>query len=573
MINSSITNSNLTNTTANSIQNTSTPVSNNKSTSPSQFTKGEMLHGTITDVKNNEVSVLLEDGRQLTGRFIEQQTLSIGDKVSLQVEDTTSKMLHLKLVSNNTHALKDVTLEKALQAANLSKNEKNLSIVQELLRNKMPIDKNTILKLIQQSSTYTDVNIKDLVLMNKLDIPVTPANIQQLLNYMEGNQNLVNDLSNLNQSVQQFIDDLVNGNGMNPIDKLFSLILEEPEYSLQQNGVDGSQSTIHGEDSLNIAENLQNRELSSHPNRIENATEANNFNPLETGVLNQHIEGKEEISHPNGIGQFLTLEERQNLSSLLMDKNNPSTKETTAEAITKQILDGTISSKELLAFIKTTLEHPSSTVSKELLSSKELKEIIKNHLEEKWTLTPDEVKNKEELQAHLSHLSKQSEELKDLMAKTYQDSSFIPHPNTVSDHLNFAQQLSQLFSYIPLPLRLKEQITNGELFVYKNRGRQIDTEEGAKVLLHLDMEYLGPMDIFVEMKQKNIKCDFYFESTESVNFMLPHIEDLNMAIKKIGYQIETSLQKKAQDINPVKEQIEEEINAGSIERYNFDIRA
>lgn len=538
------------------------------------FTKGEIVKGEVIDQKGNEVSVALEDGRQLTGKLVEHQLLSIGDRVSFQVEDVTSRMLNLKLLSTNQQATMSMTLEKALYAANLSKNQKNIAIVEELLHNKMPIDKNTLLKLIQQSNIYGEDNVKTLVLMNKLNIPVNAGNIEQFNRYTEGGQNLINDLSNLSDSIVQLFKDIASGSGISeeavgesiPFDSLFNVILEEKET--------GTPMTFNpaSENSTTTFSTVDNAVKTPSPLPLpDEETIQESEKTLQHTKTAPALDIKNNYPNNNGyIHHVLNTEERE---SLLQNLLKPPLGDNISEEMKNQLIKGTLTTKELLTFIKENINNLPKEVLKDLVSSKEFKSLVKNHLELKWTLPPIETGSKEKLQEHISHLAKQSEDVEKLAAKFYQNPADFQQGTAAKNNLNFVQHLQQIFHYIPIPLRLKEQVTNGELFVYKNKASRQSLEEGIKVLLHLDMEHLGSTDIFIEMKQKNITCNFYFDREDSVSFLLPYIPELEYSIEKIGYSIKATVEKKEQDTNPVEEFIKEERDKDGIERYNFDMRA
>ena len=49
------------------------------------------------------------------------------------------------------------------------------------------------------------------------------------------------------------------------------------------------------------------------------------------------------------------------------------------------------------------------------------------------------------------------------------------------------------------------------------------------------MENLGPMDIFVKLKGKNVSTNFCLESEEMLDFVYANIDKLNERLEKLGY--------------------------------------
>lgn len=591
-------------TSSSSLNHTSNiATSSNKTNQTANFTKGEVISGEVIDLKNNEVTIALSDGREVTGKLASQTPLSIGDNVSFLVEDSTPKSLHLKLLTGNTNLIKDSTIDKALDAAGLTKNIKNRSIVQELLYAKLPIDKNSIVKLIQQSSQHKSVDIKTLVLMNKHSIPLTDSTISQIDKYMNGEQNLAKDISILTDSIIQVLEDNSTraSNTQEPSMKLNHQLLElisSKEHNTNNN------STLN-----NLLSNMDSDELASVKELIKQYAELSTTTstPLINESIIQNISSgqdleqilpvlKEMISDPNIMKSLLNHDGYAILDTILSSVNlqgnsveignylDPSKLQNLlnymkeyplSEQLSNKISTGSITSDEFITLLKEYSNTQSTVTTKELYSSKEFKGIIKEHLQEKWTLKPEELRDGDNLLKHLDKILHETNEVKEIMSKSSNESNtqtLQQQATTVNDNLNFIRHVNQLFHYIPIPLKLKEQITNGELFVYKNKRSNSNIEEGVKVLLHLDMDCLGSTDIMVEMKDKNIHCNFYFTKEDSITFITPYVSELETKIEQLGFSIHTSLTHKEDRINPMKDVIEES-NPSTIERYNFDIRA
>ncbi len=575
-------------------------VQSNKSNQINGFTKGEVIHGEVVDLKNNEVSVIMNDGREVTGRLVEANTLSIGDKVSFLVEDVTAKQLSLKILSESIHYVKDTTIDKALEAANLTKNLRNRSIILSLLKQQMPIDKNTILKLIQQSSQHKTATLDTLVLLNKYNIPLTDGNVSRLESFLHSNQNFMNDLSNLTDSVVELITnpkDVTQNHVVNQDirNQIFSLIMKEQvsaDISLEKmplnreelnlvkdfltrystninnpNQLDGILETniTSGKDLVDVLPTLAET-LSSNPPYGLEAHEG--YKILDAFLKSADISSNKPITNSLTINSLLNDNGREQL--LLAMKDYPLSQE-----LSNKILTGTITTKELLQFIYKETLSQSMDNNNSLFETKEFKNILKAHLEDMWTLKPQDLSDGNKLDKHLQSLMDHTNAIKESLQNISKDSALpaMQHAATVHDNLNFIQHMSQLYHYIPIPLKLKEQLTNGELFVYKNKKSTTDPLEGVKVLLHLDMEYLGSTDIFVELKNQNINCNFYFTQADTVEFISPYIKELEETIERLGFTVQTSLSTRETKINPMEDFLINESESSNVERYNFDIRA
>lgn len=57
-------------------------------------------------------------------------------------------------------------------------------------------------------------------------------------------------------------------------------------------------------------------------------------------------------------------------------------------------------------------------------------------------------------------------------------------------------QANNFMNFVQIPLRMSGHEGHGDLYVYKITEKIEDKDE-LKALLHLDMDNLGPMDVFV----------------------------------------------------------------------------
>lgn len=568
--------------------------------------KGQVIQGEIIDLKNNNISLVLQDGRMISGKLTNASNHAIGDKVSLSVIDVSAKNLTLKIVETRYEGASTNAIDKALEAAFLSKNDRNRAILKELLNHQMSIDKSSIQQLIKQSVTFKNTDITTLVLMNKYNIPVNEDNINQFMKFMNMEQNMLNDINDLADSV---INTLKNNS-----QTLSSLSLERDNISytkLLQNssklmdfilkdGIDSSQTT-----NVSINSIISEEELTMLNNYIKEANQltpgtpdisTNMFPvlssdsqiaqtlPLLKELLNQNlIDNKPELSsmlqqltsklenlstnNTRNIGQILDPGELQSLGNIIKDFS-------LSEDTLKEINSGTIDANRLLTLIQENSSAVSSDVLKETFASKELQTLLKDTLLNKWTITPEKLKQKEYMKEHMDNLLKASTELKDLFKESPLSTTMTPANQNIhlQDNLNFINHLNQLFHYIPLPLKLKQQNTNGELYVYSNKRTGGSLFEGIKVLLHLDMDNLGKTDIYIEMKDNQILSKFYFDEEETKNLVSSHIDELQELLLEKGYSMKSEILIRESNIYPMKEILAEEDNV-TINRYNFDLRA
>ena len=73
------------------------------------------------------------------------------------------------------------------------------------------------------------------------------------------------------------------------------------------------------------------------------------------------------------------------------------------------------------------------------------------------------------------------------------------------------------------------------------------------------MENLGPTDVYVKMRDNNVRTNFYLADDAVIDLIMEHIDVLNRRLEKRGYSMEAKLLKQDEEtVNedaPVKEML------------------
>ncbi|MBU5334571.1 flagellar hook-length control protein FliK [Anaerocolumna aminovalerica] len=593
--------------------------------------KGQIIQGEVVDLRSNEVSVKLEDGRILTGKLEDGNHLAIGENVTFQVEEVSLKSLSLKILSESQAVLKDTTIDKALEAAGFSKNNKNRGIVKSLLNQQMPIDKNTIGLLIKQSIAFKDTPIDTLVFMNKYHIPVTKENIDSLKSLSNSEQNILNHIAELTNEIPNLLEELSNrsyGEIITKGNELLNIILQNPSLN---DSIENKEMALTFPDTSSASEvSSVNRELPplsldsvylnntilSSNERLEltrfleadpsakslfsekllegiidgtaNMKEVaellkeafpsgsfqDNNNLMRDKIQSsiQHVlsafEALQNNDPVNLINEYLTDADRIHLLQNLDGFSLP-------EEVNDQIQLGNISTNELLKWIQNKLSTTPESSIRRLFSSKEYKTLMKEELISKWTLTPNSLTKEGIVDDYYENLAKQLTDIKGFISSSFQGSqeNLQGQAGHLQDNISFMNQINEFFTYFQLPIKLKEQVANSKLFVYTRKKERRTAEEGISVLLHLDMEHLGPLDIHVDLHNKNLVSRFYINDNDTSNLISSNMPLLEAALERKGYSLNAEVLIREKDMNIVEEFTKQEENTSFVPRYNFDIRA
>ena len=100
---------------------------------------------------------------------------------------------------------------------------------------------------------------------------------------------------------------------------------------------------------------------------------------------------------------------------------------------------------------------------------------------------------------------------------------------------------NQMFQYVQLPLQMAGQNVHGDLFVYRNKHRKMSEDGSVSAVLHLDMENLGPLDVYVKMKDSKVSTNFYVADESILDLINDNIHILNERLEKRGYTMSVKM--------------------------------
>lgn len=133
-----------------------------------------------------------------------------------------------------------------------------------------------------------------------------------------------------------------------------------------------------------------------------------------------------------------------------------------------------------------------------------------------------------------------------------------------------------MYTYVQLPLRLQQGNAHGDLYVYTNRKNLAGKDGAVSALLHLDMEYLGPVDVYVAMQKNKVNTKFYVADDGMLDFLEAHMDLLTDRLQKRGYDCSMSMEIRGEkDSDASKEglgPILGQEKGVALAQYAFDVR-
>ena len=181
------------------------------------LTKGNIFEGTVSSMKNGRVTLALSNGQQLSARMEGKVPLSVGQSMFFQVKSNDGTQIAIRPFVVDGNGV-NYTLMTALNVAGLAVDSDHLSMVNRMMQEQMPIDRNSLQQMARLVSANPDIDVQTLVQLKKLGIPITPENAAQFENYLDDKQAITDQMEN-------FIDELpqvLQGEDL-PVDQMRSM--------------------------------------------------------------------------------------------------------------------------------------------------------------------------------------------------------------------------------------------------------------------------------------------------------------------------------------------------------------
>lgn len=596
---------------------------------------GKVFEGTVTDIKNGQVTIGMNDGRSISARMESGVNLQKGQPMLFEIKSVSGEQIAIRPVT--LESAQNPTLLHALEAAGLKVNDRNLSMVNQMMAEQMPINKSSLLQMMRLSSSFPKADIQTLVQMQKLGIAVTEESLNQFQNYKNGQQAILPEMNRLMEGIaelpgqifgaqgesavgqapgallgfQQQILEILLGNGGPSAEAQIGDMQNQTNANVNlsegmlgnSNPAAGEAQTVVGsataEGAIGGQQNLSGENVqlqgglsgAEQETMVSNNTGANGTQSSDVLTQVQNMaDGKvtdvvrDDQNAPaikegltgekQSAGQILSREQQGRLTTLLREFSGARANE---QLLPNGRLNTNLSAGELLEQIMKSLQNSkdynSSSVQK-LFFSEEYKGLMKQAMAEQWLLTPEQLKEEGAVKEMYQRLSRQMTELQQTLTQAGKEGTALAKTaQSVQSNLDFMNQLNQVYTYVQLPLKLQNQNAHSDLYVYTNKKNLRDKQGELTALLHLDMDHLGSTDIFVKLVGTAVQTEFYFESEASCRLISGFSEDLVKRLQEKGYSCEVKVENRKKPQDFVQDFLEREKPSAKLHRYSFDVKA
>lgn len=541
------------------------------------LTKGNIFEGTVSSMKNGRVTLALSSGQQISARIEGKVQLSLGQSMFFQVKSNDGSQIAIRPFSvEGTGA--NYTLLQALSAAGVPAESDYLSMVNRMMEEQMPIDRNSIQQMARMVNAHPEIDVQTLVQLNKLGITIDEQNAAQFENYLDDKQAITNEFDQLIEELPQALESeslspqqmrsfgsefllaLTDGLEDVPLQNAGFTLQEMPTESVAENAIE---KNITDGNSLEKSALLENGELLQ-------TTEDGEAVAQETAVKQSVQQSESYSATPHTLGALMDGKQLQNLNSMLGELLGTDATRYTKDSGVVEVL------KDIQQVLKDSLPIEREQIGK-IFSSKEFVHMVKDTMQQQWTMQPQnlEADGTDKVAKLYDRMNSQLEKITEALKSIGQENtSFAQTAADIQGNVEFMNQINQAYTYVQIPLQMSGQNASAELFVYTNKKALAEGDRELTAFLHLDLDHLGATDVSVKMKNKQVSTNFYLDDDASYELISLNIERLEKRLQEKGYQCKVSVINEAKHVNFVENFLKkDQPSAGQLHRYSFDMRA
>lgn len=562
---------------------------------------GTTIQGEIIAKNGNEVQIRIDKDTVLQARLEQDVNVEEGQNIRFQVKNNGTTLTLSPLLTNTAQA---DNVYKALQMAGLPINESTVAMTDEMMKLGMSIDSRSLQNMFKDMVTHTDASATDVVFLHKMDMPLTENNLRQIQNYTELQHEVVKGMQDVTDALQGLINSSTGGadvaagvdiaagadvaagaagvdaDTLTQYQNLVKELISDTLMGMLPDGAGASGEETGG----NLTAGITGADLAG-----ETLAGGITGDALAAGITGADLAGEALADAPlsgnaafvKGVLQDATFSELLNNGLFTEEEASGFLKEATSLLTEKGItLSGNTASEMMKALLDIAAGNTQEAESlQRLFSGKVWKNLLESTVKTQWSLTPETLPKEGEVGKVYEKIIKSLHTLNETLQQSGAQNTALQESITnLSENIDFMNQLNQMYTYVQLPLKMQNGEKNGELYVFTNKRSLAEKDGEVSALLHLTMEHLGPLDVYVKMNQGKVSTEFTVEKEETLLFLEKNMSILTDRLQKRGYDISCKMKVKdeaGEPENPVERLLTEKQNgAVSVHaQYAFDVRA
>lgn len=562
---------------------------------------GTTIQGEIIAKNGNEVQIRIDKDTVLQARLEQDVNVEEGQNIRFQVKNNGTTLTLSPLLTNTAQA---DNVYKALQMAGLPINESTVAMTDEMMKLGMSIDSRSLQNMFKDVVTHTDASATDVVFLHKMDMPLTESNLRQIQNYTELQHEVVKGMQDVTDALQGLINNSTGGadvaagvdiaagadvaavaagvdaNTLTQYQNLVKEMISDTLMGMLPDGAGAAGDVTVG----NLAGGITGADLAG-----EVPAGGISGDVLAAGVSGADLVGEALADAPLSGNAALIKGVLQDAVFLELLNNGLFTEEEAAGFLKEAA--GLLTEKGITLSENTTQEMMKALLDitagntqeaeslQRLFSGKVWKNLLEGTVKTQWSLTPETLPKEGEVGKVYEKIVRSLHTLNETLQQSGAVNTALQESITnLSENIDFMNQLNQMYTYVQLPLKMQNGEKNGELYVFTNKRSLAEKDGEVSALLHLTMEHLGPLDVYVKMNQGKVSTEFTVEKEETLLFLEKNMSILTDRLQKRGYDISCKMKVKdeaGEPENPVERLLTEKQN-GTLSvhaQYAFDVRA
>lgn len=516
---------------------------------------GQTFQGEVVSRNGNQIQLLLGKDTLLEAHLNQSMNLEIGRIFTFEVRNNGKSLTLSPLFANTANQANAL---KALEMAGLPVHAGTVEMTDKMMEAGLSIDRNSLQQMFQKMNAFSKEDVSNLVLLTKMNLPITRENLTQIEAYRNLTHQMIRGVEDIvEQLTAVFQEDGEISNPEGTARLMFSLLEqigngEKTGDGLSGVGVPGS-DIADSEIPKFLRLEAQIQEGQIQEGQIQEGQ-------IQESQIQDHQGQKREIQEP--LAQEFRTMQPENTES---EDGFPSLGEDSADHMLGKIrmeLADALAEKDWGRL-------------KELTTDKTIQKFLADRLIKQWTLEPAEVSEKGKISEFYEKVSRQLKTLAQGMEQNgHTETAAYKSITNMQENLDFLHQINQNFTYVQLPLRLQQGNTHGELYVYTNKKNLAASDGQISALLHLDMEHLGPVDVYVAMQSEKVQTRFFVQDDDMLGFLEQHMDLLTQRLEKRGYHCGYEMQVHNPDAaTSGLGGLQVEQKGTMIAQYAFDVRA
>ncbi len=555
------------------------------------LTPGKVVQGEVISKNGNEVQLKLSEDVTLTARLDKDINVETGKVLTFEVKNNGSSLSLSPLFANTATA---DNVFKALQMASLPINNTTVSMTETMMMQGMSINSNSLQSMFKEVMANPGADAASVVQLRYMGMPVNEANLSQMESYKALTHQLVRGMTDVLQEISGVFNEIVQSAGTDKAVQMYQELLQSLlPVGTQEGLLSGNAEGIPqaGEAFVNGTETsgMQNVVLTPEGEVIVNPAGVleNTVGTIAEGnVPAQGTDGsqvQQNVTHgeaqqttqftDNSVAMVLTTKERTEFSALLKAVSTDASPEITK--LVQGVENGTADMNEVLRALSGMSGRAEAMA--EIFKSPVCQKLFENAMLKEWSIKPEQVADAENVKEMYNRLEKSLENIRSVLENNgANQSAAMKSVTNMSQNLDFMNQMNQMYTYVQLPLQMQEGRTNGELYVYTNKRSLAQNDGNISAFLHLDMEHLGPVDVYVAMQNERVSTHFTLADDEMLDFLNAHMHILTERLEKKGYNMSVEMKVKdsgEEETTPIERIMQADKNTTVLKQYAFDVRA